>query len=291
MQWWWLFLCLALLCWWLAGVWLNEEFFPRLARKRDDGEELNRWLQQWQLMSTQGGTLSSLGAVPQFKFFGQLAETGLRCARTYGSFPRELLWEWREGVASERSFDKRWSSIKYAAWAQFALFTLITWSFVVLTQQGLMQSLAVEIYVSMFGLQSAGVCLFSPCLGFLARRRLAGFAALLQSLYVLRSLSGAGLATGVVLQEANLGKLQATGSLKLLVDRVTQLATIYQQQGGALGKEAQILLQEARFQREEVLAQLTKTAEGMKLVFLLIFYAGPYFLFLTGLVYELLRTS
>jgi hypothetical protein len=80
----------------------------------------------------------------------------------------------------------------------------------------------------------------------------------------------------------------ATATLKPLVNRVEQLAVLYQKQGGQLGREAQILLQETWFLREEKLTKLYKTGEGLKLGFLLVFFAGSYFCFLAGMVLTLM---
>jgi hypothetical protein len=287
------FLLLGPISWLVAGLWLNEKSFPQFWRKQDAAEALNRWLQTWQLTNSGGGGLSNLGEVPQFKFFGRLAEGGLRHARAFGSFPRELLWEWRDGLAKERAFDQRWSGITHAAWAQFVLFMLITWVFVFITADTLSGPLPLYLYAIMSLLQLAGLALFRPVLSLLAQRRLRGFPELLEGLYVLRSLSGAGLPTGQVLSEAKLERLPAIAGpmLKPLVQRVSELAGLYQKQGGALGREAQILLQEAWFLREEGLQKLIKLGEGLKLIFLLVFFAGSYFLFLIGLVFQLLKSS
>ena len=233
------FLLLGPISWLVAGLWLNEKSFPQIWRKQDAAEALNRWLQTWQLASGSGGGLANLGEVPQFKFFGRLAEGGLRHARSFGSFPRELLWEWRDGLARERAFDQRWSGITHAAWAQFVLFILITWVFVFITADTLSGPLPLYLYVIMGFLQAAGLTLFRPVLRVLAHRRLRGFPELLEGLYVLRSLSGAGLPTGQVLSEAKLERLPALAGpmLKPLVQRVSELAGLYQKQGGALGRE------------------------------------------------------
>jgi hypothetical protein len=84
-----LMLFLALFSWLMAGLWLEEIKFSW--RKVPASELLNRWLQSWQLLGSQGGALSQLGAIPQYKFFSRLAEEGLRQARTFGSFPKDLI--------------------------------------------------------------------------------------------------------------------------------------------------------------------------------------------------------
>lgn len=287
------FLLLGPVSWVIAGLWLHDNSFPSLMQKRDAAEALNRWLQTWQLQATHSGGLANLGEVPQFKFFGRLAEAGLRHARSFGSFPRELLWEWRDGLAKERAFDQRWLAITHAAWAQFALFILVTWAFVLVTADTMTDPLPLSLYLVMGLLQATGLAIFRPVLGVLANRRLRGFPELLEGLYVLRSLSGAGLPTGQVLSEAQLERLPPLvgPGLRPLVQRVTELAGLYQKQGGALGREAQILLQEAWFLREEGLQKLIKLGEGLKLIFLLVFFAGAYFLFLFGLVFQLLKSS
>ncbi|MBY0515259.1 MAG: hypothetical protein K2P81_00010 [Bacteriovoracaceae bacterium] len=285
--------CLILLAagsWVIASLWLNESLNFKVKRS-NSADQLNLWLQKWQLMSTTGGSLSELGEIPEFKFFSRLAEAGLRHARTFGSFPRDLLWEWRDGLAKERAFEKRWRAVNQSAYAQFLIFILITWSFVFITSGSIEIQLPFTIYLGMIVLQIMGLVFFPWALSSSARMRLKGFSELLESLYVLRSLSGAGIATAQVLSEAKLENLVQTKITKILVERVLKMAQIFQKQGGALGREAQILLQETWFLREESLTQLVKWGEAIKLVFLLVFFAGAYFLFLLGLVFELLKSN
>ncbi len=285
------FTLLLLLCWVIAGIWLNEKkWWPRLS-KLDGGLALNRWLQEWQLLSGTGAALSSLGEIPTYKFFGHLAEAGLRHARSFGSFPRELLWEWRDGISRERNFDQRFSGIIWGALAQFSLFVVITWLFVWMSREPLELKISPWILGTMGGLQVSGVLLFAPLLYSLSKRRMRGMSELLKALYVLRALSGAGLSTSQVLKEAQLEFLPKTQLIAPLRERLHQLAILYQKQGGALGREAQMLLQEVWFLREETLGKLVKTGEALKLLFLIVFYAGAYFLYLAGLVFELVRTS
>ncbi|MFP5458456.1 MAG: hypothetical protein ACLGG7_06970 [Bacteriovoracia bacterium] len=283
---------LAFVCWCISGVWFGEPLVRAPRRKLTQAEIFNRWLQSWQLLGTSGGALSQLAAVPSYKFFGRLAEEGLRQARTFGSFPRELIWEWRDGVAREKAFDERTRSIRISAYLQFVLFTVITWVLVHMTKD-VAGNISPAIYLVMLLLQLGGSFAFAPVLAFSQKQRLAGFSELLESLYVLRTLSAANLPTSKVISEARLESLAKTKNAVLvpLRERVEELARLYQKQGGALGREAQILLQEVWFLREEGMNQLAKTAEGLKLIFLLCFYAGPYFIFLAALMFEVLQTS
>lgn len=283
---------LAFVCWCISGLWLGEPLLQAPRRKLSQAEIFNRWLQSWQLLGTTGGALSQLSAVPRYKFFGRLAEEGLRQARTYGSFPRDLIWEWRDGVAREKAFDERTRSIRASAYLQFVLFTVITWVLVHMTKD-VAGDVSAVVYLLMVALQVGGSVAFAPALAFSQKRRLAGFSELLECLYVLRTLSAANLPTSKVISEARLDTLAKTKNAVLLPlrERVEELARVYQKQGGALGREAQILLQEVWFLREEGMNQLAKTAEGLKLIFLLCFYAGPYFIFLAALMFEVLQTT
>lgn len=283
---------LAFVCWCISGLWLGEPLLQAPRRKLSQAEIFNRWLQSWQLLGTTGGALSQLSAVPRYKFFGRLAEEGLRQARTYGSFPRDLIWEWRDGVAREKAFDERTRSIRASAYLQFVLFTVITWVLVHMTKD-VAGDVSAVVYLLMVALQVGGSVAFAPALAFSQKRRLAGFSELLECLYVLRTLSAANLPTSKVISEARLETLATTKNAVLLPlrERVEELARVYQKQGGALGREAQILLQEVWFLREEGMNQLAKTAEGLKLIFLLCFYAGPYFIFLAALMFEVLQTT
>ena len=86
-----LFLGLIGLASWVASsFWCEALTWPRFGRP-SQARALAAWLQEWQLGLSRGGALNELGEVPQYKFFGRLANSGLTHARNYGSFPRELL--------------------------------------------------------------------------------------------------------------------------------------------------------------------------------------------------------
>ncbi len=280
-------LSLGLLAWWAAGAWLGEKTWGlRPWRRSAPASELEAWLQDWQLGFQQGRPLRALGQVPSYKFFGRLAETGLTHARTYGSFPREVLWEWREGVAKEKEFERRWREVRDAGWAQFALFAAVTWLFVLTAGNVLGDAFPMGTLLAVGAAQGMGAGLFWPCLQALARHRLEGFGPVLESLYALRTLSTAGLPGQTVLQEARLGKLKGRPLRRLgpLLGRLEEIVGAYQRQGVPLAQETQLLIQEAWFLRQEELTRMVKLAEGVKLGVLLVFFGGAYGLALAGLM-------
>lgn len=280
---------LGVLSWLSAGWWLGEKW-PKLASPLRQAEALRAWMQEWQLGVGAGKPLSQLGEVPQYKFFGRLARAGLSHARSFGSFPREMLWEWRDGIGKEVAFDKKWQGILWGGLAQFGLFAVITWVFIFMTQNMLEQRFSLGLLIAVGIWQALGAGLYVPLLWWWQHRRLHGFAVILECLYVLRSLGAAGLASQQVLKEARLENLELvkTPQLRALKERVLGLAQLYQKQGVPLVKESQLLLQETWFLREDELSKLVKLSEAIKLVFLLVFFGGAYAVFLFGLVQQLL---
>ena len=181
----------------------------------------------------------------------------------------------------------------YSALAQFGLFSLITWTFILLAGQTLETAWPLSLTLGVAGLQLTGVGLFCPLLYALARKKLDGHGLLLESLYTLRSLSTAGLPSQQVLKEARLDELTQlkAPSLKPLRERVLELARLYQKQGAPLARETQLLLQDAWFMREESMSQLIKMTEQLKLIFLILFFGGAYALFILGLLHHLLSSG
>lgn len=288
-----LLVILALCSWLWAGLWLGEALLPRRRGPLHQAHALSAWLQEWQLSFAQGRPLNQLSAIPQFKFFGVLASRALGHARTYGSFPREILWEWREGLNKEIQFEQKWLGIKHGSWAQFALFSLITWLFIALTGQTLEQPLSRPLLFAVVALQVAGFFCYWPLLKLHASRQMQGHALLMESLYTLRSLGGAGMSSQQVLTHAQLDLVVQIKNpkLSLLRDRVAETARLYQQQGLPLTKETQLLIQEVWFIREAMLLKLVKTADHFRLAVLLVFFGSAYFLFLLGLIQQLLTRS
>lgn len=287
------FIVLGLISWVVASYWLGENILPRFKRPLKDAKGLNLWLQEWQLSFSQGKPLSERSEIPRFKFYSDLASSALTHARSYGSFPREILWEWREGINKEVQFEKKWAGLRNGGWAQFGLFALITWSFVCLTAQTLSSPFSVELLLLVSGLQLTGLLLYWPLMMWLSSTRLEGFGVLLESLYVLRSLSGAGLSAQSVLQKAKVEGIEGIKNSRLreIKKRVQDITQMYQQKGVPLTKETQLLLQEVWFIREEVLQQIIKSIDHIKLAILLVFFGGAYFVFILGLIQQLLQKS
>lgn len=284
---------LAILSWLVASVWLGERVLPQFKRPLKAARALNLWLQEWQLSFSQGKPLGQLGEIPQYKFFGILAGTALTHARSYGSFPREILWEWREGLNKEIQFEKKWASLRNGGWAQFGLFALITWIFILMTAQTLSKPFPSQLLIIVTGLQLTGLVLFWPLMLWLESIHLEGFSLLIESLYVLRSLSGAGLASQQVITMAKLDLVSDIKNkyLKELKKRVLEITQMYQQKGVPLLKESQLLLQEIWFIREEALGKMIKVVEHLKLAILIVFFGGAYFVFILGLIQQLLSQA
>lgn len=287
------FLIFILVAGWRLSA-FNPEF-PSVAKwhRQRPAQELEKWLQTWQLSMAQGGALNRMGEVPEYKFFGRLALQGLAHARSFGAFPRELIWEWRQGLKEEDQYEQKARSLYQSSLAQFLVFASITWAFILLALKTTATPLPLPLLVSVASLQLAGLGLFPLVLKLLSRKRLSGYAEVLESLYTLRSLSQAGLPAQRVLQEAKMETVERVRqpALRPLRQQLLELAQLYQQQGAPLQKESQLLLQEAWFQRTQALGQLIKITEHLKLGFLLVFFAGAYGLFLFGLLQHFLGAS
>lgn len=237
--------------------------------------------------------MCQLSEIPQYKFFGKLAEVALTHARNYGSFPREILWEWREGLNREIQFERKWSSLRNGGWAQFGIFMMITWAFILLTAETLGRPFSSQLLILVFGLQLTGLFIFLPLMMWLESIHMEGFSVLMESLYSLRSLSGAGLASQQVIKSSRIDNVNEikNKSLVQLKLRLLEVTQMYLQKGIPLVKECQLLLQEIWFIREESLGKVTKSVEHLKLAILIVFFGGAYFVFILGLIHQLLSQS
>lgn len=277
-------------CWIAAGLWLELPLLASWHKAPSPALALSQWLQEWQLGHGQGKALALNQDIPQFKFFGRLASQALTHARTFGSFPRELLWEWREGINKESQFDQKWNGLKFGGWAQFGLFTFITWVFIMLSADVLHTPMPQALFILVVILQGSGTLLYWPLVQALAQRRLRGTGELLECLYTLRSLASVGLPGQQVLQLARVSESVSISNshLSSIQLRVKEMARSYQQQGVPLVKETQLLIQECWFVREDQLARLMKLTDHLRLGFLICFFGGAYFIFLIGLIQRLL---
>lgn len=283
---------LFFLSWMAASWWFSLPLLPAYKKAQSKAHKLNLWLQEWQLLSSRGQGLNTLSEVPEYKFFSRLALSGLRHARTFGKFPRELLWEWREGLNRETSFDLKQRELLLGSLFQFALFSLIIWVFIYITGKQFI-ALSSSILSLIVFLHLAGFLSFAPLILYLKNRTLKGLPEMLESLYVLKSLSQAGLSVTQVMQEAKLEMIpQALPSdQQTLALKLRDLAKIYQSQGAAVALEAKILVDEAWFLRTHLMQRLTTRLEAYKLLWLIVFFGSSYALFIVNLVGELLRAN
>ena len=283
---------LFLLSWVAASWWFSLPLMTRPQKQHSQADKLNLWLQEWQLLSSRGMGLNTLSEIPDYKFFSRLALAGLRHARTYGKFPRELLWEWREGLNRESSFDKKQRELLMGSLFQFALFSVIIWLFILMTGQQFI-ALSPRVLCLILFLHMAGFLSFSPLIIYFRNRTLKGLPEMLETLYVLKSLSQAGLSVTHVMQEAKLERLPQQLPLEQqnLAHKLRDLIKIYQSQGAAVALEAKILVEEAWFLRTHLMQKLTTRLEAYKLLWLIVFFGSSYAIFIVNLIGELLRAS
>ncbi len=287
-----LFPMLFLLSWLAASWWLSVPLWKRPQKIQSNADKLNLWLQNWQLLSSRGLGLNALSEIPEYKFFSRLALAGLRHARTYGKFPRELLWDWREGLNRESSFDKKNRDLLWGSLFQFALFSIIIWLFIFMTGRQFV-ALSSRVLGLILFLHTAGFLSFSPLIILLNKRTLRGLPEMLESLYVLKSLSQAGLSVTQVMQEAKLESIPSQLPIEQqnLALKVRDLAKVYQSQGAAVALEAKILVDEAWFLRTHLMQKLSTRLEAYKLLWLIIFFGSSYAIFIVNLIGELLRAT
>ena len=142
-------------------------------------------------------------------------------------------------------------------------------------------------------LHLAGFVSFSPLIIYFKNRTLKGLPEMLETLYVLKSLSQAGLSVTQVMQEAKLERLPQQLPLEQqnLALKLRDLIKIYQSQGAAVALEAKILVDEAWFLRTHLMQKLITRLEAYKLLWLIVFFGSSYALFIVNLIGELLRAS
>ena len=116
---------------------------------------------------------------------------------------------------------------------------------------------------------------------------------MLETLYVLKSLSQAGLSVTQVMQEAKFEQVPIHLPLEQqnLALKLRDLIKIYQSQGAAVALEAKILVDEAWFLRTHLMQKLTVRLEAYKLLWLIVFFGSSYAIFLVNLIGELLRAT
>jgi hypothetical protein len=259
-----------------------------LILKKNKAEELEDWLKKFNWSNRQ--ELQSSGRLPLYKFYTEVVEILLALARKMGGSYQDSILFLREGLQSDRQFEKKLKEIILGTWLQMAMMVVLTWGFIF----GAL--FLVDIRVSVLKLiliacwQGIGLALLPFVISFFRQRFFGDIGKLWKMLYVLRALIKVPLSRTEILTIAGVAEIKTIKQKTLIhiVDKLKETCQKALQMGGSYEEEVITLMSELRFQEKWHFELFEKRLMVIKLGLMSIFFLPSYLAFMFLLLGDLL---
>jgi hypothetical protein len=259
-----------------------------LIKRRDTAADLEEWLKKFHWGNRQN--LSTSGALPVYKFYTEVTEVILNIARKMGGSYQESLIFLREGLVSDRQFEKRLREAQLGTWLQMGLMVGLTWMFIL----GSLYITEIRVPFTKLLLigawQSLGLLSIPALLSHYRQKFFADIGRLWKMLYVLNSLSKVPLARSETL---NLAGVRELGEIKQktlfhIVEKLRSTCERILKVGGSYEGEVKSLMEELRFQEKWHFELFEKRLTVIKLGILSLFLLPSYLVFVFLLLGDLM---
>ncbi len=256
--------------------------------KKNAAEELEDWLKNFNWGNRQ--ELASPVRLPSYKFYSEVVELLLSIARRMGGSYQESLLFLREGLQTDRQFERKLKETVLGTWLQMGMMMILTWGFIF----GAL--CLVDIKVSYYKLimiavwQGIGLTTLPFMINYFRKKFFGDIGKLWKMLYVLRSLIKVPLSRTEILTIAGVAEIK-TIQQKSLIHIVSKLKETCQkalQMGGSYEEEVVALMSELRFQEKWHFELFEKRLMVIKLALMSIFFLPSYLAFIFLLLGDLL---
>ncbi len=275
----------------LLVLWIESPFqviSNPLIIQKDKGEVLEGWLR-----SFHWGNKNELGqnfSLPRYKFYTEVIEILLGLGRKIGGNYQESLLFLREGLQSDRQFEKKLREAVLGTWLQMGMIMALTWLFI----GGALTFVEVKVPTTKLGVifcwQALGLTLLPVLMKKLRHRYFHEIGKLWKMLYVLRSLCRVPLSRSEVLNLAGVGELEGIKqeTLRSLVGKLKETCHKALKFGGSYEEEVKYLMEELRFQEKWHFDLFEKRLAVIKLGLLSLFFLPSYLAFVFLLLSDLM---
>lgn len=262
--------------------------FNSLIIRRDSGKELEDWLKKFHW-----GNRSELKPdmqLPSYKFYSEVIETLLRLARKLGGNYQDSLMFLREGLQSDRQFEKKLKDMIMGCWMQMGLMMTLTWLFIF----GALTMVDIKVaplkLLLIFLWQCVGLAFLPMLMKHFRKKLFADIGEIWRMLYVLNSLARIPLSRTEVMTMAGVQKLKTIKQKNVLhiVDKLKEICQRALQIGGSYEEEVRSLMAELRFQEKWHFELFEKRLIVIKLGLMSLFFLPSYLAFIFLLLGDLM---
>jgi hypothetical protein len=256
--------------------------------RKNPAEELEAWLKNFNWDKQQG--LKTTGRLPIYKFYSEVVEVLLNLARRVGGNYQESLLFLREGLQSDRQFEKKIKEATLGMWLQMLLMMGLTWIFIFGALHLVEVNIKTSRLVLIFLWECIGLSFLPFILKVLRKKYFKDIGLLWKMLFILKSLSRVPLSRSEVLTMAGVQELKniKQKSLESLCAKLRETCQKALKVGASYEEEVQYLMEELRFQEKWHFELFEKRLTVIKLMLLSVFFLPSYLAFIFLLLGDLM---
>lgn len=280
------FVLILSLIYWIEQPYL---FLPNsLIIRKNPADELEAWLKQFNWGNRQD--LKDPGRLPTYKFYTEVVEVLLQLARKMGGSYQDSILFLREGLQSDKQFEKKIKEASLGMYLQMAMMMVLTWAFI-FGALGLVDVKVKTLHlILIFAWQTIGLSALPLIMNRLRLKYFGDIGKLWKILFVLKSLMRVPLSRTEVLTFAGVQELaqikqkslvELTGKLKEMCQKILK-------QGASYEEDLKYLMEELRFLEKWHFELFEKRLTVIKLVLLSVFFLPSYLAFIFLLLGDLM---
>jgi hypothetical protein len=271
--------------------WVEEStvFLPNsLILRKNPAEELENWLKKFNWNSRQD--LPDLGRLPSYKFYSEVIEVLLSLARKMGGSYQESILFLREGLQTDRQFEKKIKEAVLGMWLQMGLMMLLTWIFIIAALSLVDVKVTTFHLVLIFVWQAVGLSTLPFLLSFFRKKYFGDIGKIWKMLFILKSLAKVPVSRSEVLTFAGVQELNniTQKSLSAIVSRLKETCQKSLKVGVSYEDDVKYLMEELRFQEKWHFELYEKRLTVIKLTLLSVFFLPSYLAFIFLLLGDLM---
>jgi hypothetical protein len=256
--------------------------------RRNPSDELDEWLKKFQWGSR--GQVNEKLDLPRYKFYSEIIECLLSLARRMGGNYQDALLFLRDGLHSDRQFEKKMKELILGCWLQMLMVMGLTWAFIV----GAITIVDIKISWVKLGLvggwQAIGLLLLPSLMRYFRLQLFSDIGKLWKMLFILSSLARVPLSRSEVFALAGVQELKLIKqkSLAHLVEKLNHTCQQALKQGASYEAEVKYLMEELRFQEKWHFELFEKRLTAIKLGLMSLFFLPAYLSFIFMLLGDLM---
>jgi len=271
--------------------WIEESsvFLPNsLILRKSPAEELENWLKKFNWNSRQD--LPDPGKLPNYKFYTGVVEVLLSLARKMGGNYQDSLLFLREGLQTDRQFEKKIKEAVLGMWLQMGLMMLLTWIFIFAALSLVDVKVSTLHLVIIFLWQAVGLSVLPFLLSHFRKKYFGDIGKIWKMLFILKSLAKVPVSRTEVLAFAGVQELNniTQKSLSAIVVRLKETCQKSLKLGSNYEDDVKYLMEELRFQEKWHFELFEKRLTVIKLTLLSVFFLPSYLAFIFLLLGDLM---